>query len=95
MSQASLGRPQDDPVLQRFRTTLGDIFGDRIERVVLFGSRARGKVRDDSDYDVGVFLKDLTGRRAEVRRLVPVTHEAQLHLVKARQSVVKGGQCQA
>ncbi len=30
-----------DPVLLRFRAALDDIYGDRIERVVLFGSRAR------------------------------------------------------
>ena len=30
-----------DPVLVRFRTALGEIYGDRIDRVVLFGSRAR------------------------------------------------------
>jgi uncharacterized protein len=29
---------------------------------VLFGSRARGDARPDSDYDVAVFLKDLAGR---------------------------------
>jgi uncharacterized protein len=30
----------DDPVLQRYRAALDAIYGDRIERVVLFGSRA-------------------------------------------------------
>ena len=33
-------------------------YGDRIDRVVLFGSRARGDARADSDYDVAVFIKD-------------------------------------
>jgi uncharacterized protein len=31
-----------DPIFQRFRTALNEIYGDRVERVVLFGSRARG-----------------------------------------------------
>jgi hypothetical protein len=30
----------DDPTLKRFRAALDEICGDRIERVVLFGSRA-------------------------------------------------------
>ena len=30
-----------DPVLARFRAALDEIYGNRIERVVLFGSRAR------------------------------------------------------
>ncbi len=51
----------DDPVLIRFRSALADAFGERIERVVLFGSRARGDARPDSDYDVAVFLRDFAG----------------------------------
>ena len=31
-----------DPVLRRFRTELAKLYGERIERVVLYGSRARG-----------------------------------------------------
>jgi predicted nucleotidyltransferase len=47
-----------DPVLTRFRTAVGDAYGDRLERVVLFGSRARGDHRPESDYDVAVFIKN-------------------------------------
>src|SRR5947208_2133178 len=47
---ASLGAP--DAVLARFREALDAAFGDRIERVILYGSRARGDARPDSDYDV-------------------------------------------
>lgn len=48
-----------DPILKRFRAALDEMYGDRIERVVLFGSRARGDANEDSDYDIAVFLKDL------------------------------------
>lgn|SRR5690242_1265933 len=51
--------PLDDPVLRRFRSALQELYGDQIDRVVLFGSRARGDARADSDYDVAVFLKEL------------------------------------
>jgi predicted nucleotidyltransferase len=34
------------------------VYGDRLERVALFGSRARGDHRPDSDYDVAVLIKD-------------------------------------
>lgn len=50
--------PGADPVLTRFRAAIDAAYGDRVERVVLFGSRARGDHRADSDYDVAVFLKD-------------------------------------
>src|SRR5271169_1109926 len=62
-------RPCDDPILKRFRAALYEIYGERIERVVLFGSRARGDAREDSDYDVAVFLRDMADRFAEMDRL--------------------------
>lgn len=43
--------------------------GAQIERVVLFGSRARGDARQDSDYDVAVFLKDMPDTWRELDRL--------------------------
>jgi predicted nucleotidyltransferase len=60
----------DDPILKRFRAALDEMYGDRLERVVLFGSRA-GDAGEDSDYDVALFLKDLeegdlTSRRREL-----------------------------
>src|SRR5882757_1263666 len=65
-------RPADDPLLLRFRAALDEIYGQRLERVVLYGSRARGDAREDSDYDVAVFLHDLTNRWKEVDRIVDV-----------------------
>jgi predicted nucleotidyltransferase len=67
-----LASPAADPVLKRFRAALDALYGDRIERVVLFGSRARGDAREDSDYDVAVFLKNLADRWQEVDRIVPL-----------------------
>ncbi len=58
-----------DPILTRFRAALDEIYGARLERVVLFGSHARGEARPDSDYDVAVFLKSLRDRWSELDRL--------------------------
>lgn len=65
----------DDPVLSRFRAAVAELYGDRIERIVLFGSRARGEARPDSDYDVLVFLKNfgLRDRHKEIGRLSEIT----------------------
>ena len=59
-------------VLSKFRAALDALYGDRIERVVLFGSRARGDALPDSDYDVAVFLKDLSDRWAEADKIALV-----------------------
>lgn len=64
--------PADDPILTRFRAALGRLYGDRIERVVLFGSRARDEAREDSDYDVAVFLKGFADRWQEIDRIAPL-----------------------
>ena len=68
--------PAADPVLKRFRAALDTLYGDRIERVVLFGSRARGDAVEDAVYDVAVFPKALptAGRRSTASfRSLPIS----------------------
>jgi len=55
--------------LIRLRSSLAALYGPRLDRVVLFGSRARGDARPDSDYDVAVFLRDLDDRWQEFDQL--------------------------
>ena len=59
----------NDPILTGFRTALDEIYGSRLDQVVLFGSRARGDARPDSDYDVAIFLHDMADRWRELDRL--------------------------
>jgi len=59
----------NDPILTRYKAALAEIYGNQLDRVVLFGSRARGEERTDSDYDVAVFLKSLPDRWHELDRL--------------------------
>ena len=61
-----------DSVLSRFRAALDEVYGSRIERVVLFGSRARGDARPDSDYDVAVFLRNLDNFGQEAGRIAAI-----------------------
>jgi len=68
-------KKKGDPILKRFRQGLNELYGSRLDRVVLFGSRARGDNEPDSDYDVAIFLKDMPDRWEEFDRLVPLRIE--------------------
>ena len=59
----------NDPVLTHLRAALVGLYGSRLDRVLLFGSRARGDAGPRSDYDVAVFLDPLDDRWAELDRL--------------------------
>ena len=68
--------PLQNPVLKHFRAAVGKAYGDRLERVILFGSRARGDADPDSDYDIAVFLRginDLDARWTEMDRLADIS----------------------
>jgi len=45
-------------VLQELRQEISQLLGEKLDRMLLFGSRARGDARPDSDVDVLVILKD-------------------------------------
>jgi uncharacterized protein len=65
-----------NPILAKFRAALTEMYGDRLERVVLYGSRARGDARPDSDYDVAIFLNGMNGpsdRWAETEKIADLT----------------------
>jgi predicted nucleotidyltransferase len=62
----------DDPVLIRFREALTGVYGSKLERVVLFGSRARGDASPDSDYDIAVFIHDPKSFGDESARLATI-----------------------
>ena len=61
----------DGRVLQLIRQVVleeAGKLGIEVERIILFGSRARGDARPDSDYDILVVVKGEIGR-GEMRRL--------------------------
>ncbi len=74
MSQTATHEPTElAPALKRFSDAVRAHFGDRLERIVLYGSRARGDARPDSDYDVAIFVRELGNRWLELEAIAPVT----------------------
>jgi predicted nucleotidyltransferase len=63
----------DDLVLSRYRAELHAAYGERLVQVRLYGSRARGDTRADSDYDVAVFLTDVPDFWFEVDHLAAIS----------------------
>ena len=47
-------------VLREFRGRLSARYGDRLRGIILFGSRARGDFREDSDADLAIFIEPLS-----------------------------------
>jgi predicted nucleotidyltransferase/uncharacterized protein (UPF0332 family) len=64
---AVLPKIKADPVLKRFTCEVERLFPGRLEQVILYGSRARGEARPDSDYDIAVVLHDAAPDRHDDR----------------------------
>jgi predicted nucleotidyltransferase len=56
-------------LLTRLRAGLGELYGDRLVRVVLYGSYARGEAHEESDVDVAVVLRGDVNPYREIDRM--------------------------
>lgn len=55
-------------IARRARDELSSLYGRRMKGAYLFGSCARGNMREDSDIDIGIILDDITDVLAEIDR---------------------------
>jgi uncharacterized protein len=60
---------RDRAVVARVRAELEAVFGDRLRQLILFGSRARGDAREESDYDFVAVLDEVADRARERDRM--------------------------
>jgi uncharacterized protein (UPF0332 family)/predicted nucleotidyltransferase len=85
---ATRRQAREEPVVARFRERVLAALGDGIERIVLFGSRARGDEHAESDWDFAVFFDhDLSER--EQRLLSDVTGAVQSEFDIRIQSIAR------
>ena len=45
-------------IIAKTRCGLQEIYGERLDQIILFGSQARGEAQPDSDIDILIVLKD-------------------------------------
>jgi len=68
--------PAERRALSALRTRLDEMLGSRLDRMVLFGSKARGDAEADSDTDVAIIVEDLD--RTLKRRILDLVAEIEL-----------------
>ncbi len=65
-------------ILTELKTGLSELYADRLERLMLYGSQARGDAKPDSDIDVLVVLKGEVNSWQEVLHSENVTADVSL-----------------
>jgi predicted nucleotidyltransferase len=78
----------DDPILARVKRELVALYGPRLKQMLLYGSRARGDHRDDSDYDVLVVLEGPLDYWTELHRLAELSDKVLWETVGEGRGVV-------
>lgn len=68
--------PAIEPIVREFKSALQNLYGDRLNGVVLYGSYARGDYDEESDIDLMVLLNDKeVNTYAEIFRMSDLTME--------------------
>ncbi|MBU0509030.1 nucleotidyltransferase domain-containing protein [bacterium] len=65
-------------ILCELKARLTELYGERLEKLILFGSQARGDAEPDSDIDVLVVLKGDVDVGRELWRVSEITSEISL-----------------
>jgi predicted nucleotidyltransferase len=67
-----------EQLLAELRTELQALYGERLERLLLFGSQARGDATPESDVDVMVVLRGEIDTGQEIERFTELRAELSL-----------------
>jgi predicted nucleotidyltransferase len=62
-----------EPILKEFKQKIAELYGQRLKKVVLYGSYARGQANDeDSDIDLAIVLTGTVDPCKEIDRMADI-----------------------
>lgn len=64
--------------VEAFKEQAADLYGDRLDQVLLFGSQARGEATEASDVDLMVVLEGPVDRFEEIDRMGELTWDVDM-----------------
>ena len=67
-----------NPILKELKTRLTSLYGERLKRLILFGSWARGEATEDSDIDIVVVLDGDVNPGEEIDRTIDIINDINL-----------------
>lgn len=66
---------QLNPLLTEFRQALTQHYGDRLSRIILYGSQARNDTHEDSDVDIVIVLSQMESAGDEILGLGDIQNQ--------------------
>ena len=71
-----------EELLNEIRSCLRDAYGDRLQKIVLYGSEARGEAETDSDIDLMVLLNGPVQLWKDIRTIIDALYDLQLEVIR-------------
>ena len=71
-----------EQLLKQIKSRLRDVYGDRLQGVVLYGSEARRDAEEDSDIDLLVLLNGPVEFGRDLRTNIDVLYDLQLEVIR-------------
>ena len=71
-----------EQLLNQIKDRLRDVYGDRLQGVVLYGSEARGDAEEDSDMDLLVLLNGPVEFGKDLRTNIDALYDLQLEVIR-------------
>jgi predicted nucleotidyltransferase len=68
-----------EPILKEFKQKIAELYGQRLKKVVLYGSYARGQANDEhSDIDLAIVIEGDVNPCSEIDRMIDIINEINL-----------------